>query len=83
MPLVSVVIPGLDEAESIGACVRGTWCTLDAHGIDGEVVVADNGSTDSSGFLAAAAGARAVREPRRGYGSAYRTGFDAARGATS
>jgi glycosyltransferase involved in cell wall biosynthesis len=50
------------------------------HGIDGEVVVADNGSTDGSPRLAERAGARVVHEPRRGYGSAYLTGFAAARG---
>ena len=49
-------------------------------GIDGEVVVADNASEDRSAELATAAGARVVREPRRGYGSAYLAGFAAARG---
>ena len=49
-------------------------------GIPGEVVVADNGSEDRSAELAAAAGARVVHEPRRGYGSAYLAGFAAARG---
>ena len=51
------------------------------HGIAGEVVVADNASEDRSAELAAAAGARVVHEPRRGYGSAYLAGFAAARGA--
>jgi hypothetical protein len=50
------------------------------EGITGEVVVADNGSTDGSPELAERAGARVVNEPRRGYGSAYLAGFDAARG---
>ena len=50
------------------------------HGLDGEVVVVDNGSEDGSAELAAAAGARVVDEPRRGYGSAYLAGFAAARG---
>ena len=48
--------------------------------IAGEVIVIDNGSDDGSGRLAAAAGARIVNEPRRGYGSAYLAGFAAARG---
>ncbi len=50
------------------------------HGIPGEVVVADNASEDRSAELAAAAGARVIHEPRRGYGSAYLAGFAAARG---
>jgi glycosyltransferase involved in cell wall biosynthesis len=53
---------------------------LEEHGIDGEVIVVDNGSTDGSGDLARSAGADVVTEPRRGYGSAYLAGFAAARG---
>jgi len=77
---VSVVIPCLNEAENIEECVRRSREALDAAGIVGEVVVADNASDDGSGELAAAAGARVVHEPRRGYGSAYLAGFGAARG---
>jgi len=77
---VSVVIPCLNEAESIGQCVITAQRVLDEHGLDGEVVVVDNGSDDGSGDLAARAGARVVEEPRRGYGSAYLAGFAAARG---
>jgi glycosyltransferase involved in cell wall biosynthesis len=79
-PLVSVVIPCLNEAQSIVQCVEGARAALERHGISGEVVVADNGSDDGSAELAAAAGARVVHEPRRGYGSAYLAGFAAARG---
>jgi glycosyltransferase involved in cell wall biosynthesis len=79
-PLVSVVIPCLNEAANIEACVRRAEAALEREGILGEVVVADNGSTDGSAELAASAGARVVREPRRGYGSAYLAGFDEARG---
>jgi glycosyltransferase involved in cell wall biosynthesis len=79
-PLVSVVIPCLNEAQSIEACVRSAREVLSEHGIDGEVVVADNGSEDGSADLASAAGARVVREERRGYGSAYLAGFAAAEG---
>jgi hypothetical protein len=79
-PLVSVVIPCLNEAESIEDCVRAAWRALEDSGLTGEVVVADNDSEDGSGELAAAAGARVVHEPRRGYGSAYLAGFAAARG---
>ena len=79
-PLVSVVIPCLNEAACIERCVKLARETLDKHGIDGEVVVSDNGSTDGSGALAARAGARITREHRPGYGSAYLAGFDAAHG---
>jgi glycosyltransferase involved in cell wall biosynthesis len=72
---VSVVIPCLNEAESIGQCVNAAQRVLDEHGLDGEVVVVDNGSEDGSGALARLAGARVVYEPRRGYGSAYLAGF--------
>jgi glycosyltransferase involved in cell wall biosynthesis len=77
---VSVVIPCLNEAENIEACVAHAREVLTAHGIPGEVIVADNASEDGSADLAAAAGARVVHEPRRGYGSAYLAGFEAAQG---
>ena len=77
---LSVVIPCLDEAESIGLVVGKARAAMEAEGVRGEVVVADNGSTDGSPALAEAAGARVVHEPRRGYGSAYLAGFSAARG---
>ena len=79
-PTVSVVIPCLNEADSIEECVRRALKAMDDSGIPGEVVVADNNSTDGSGDLATAAGARVVRETRPGYGSAYLAGFAAARG---
>jgi glycosyltransferase involved in cell wall biosynthesis len=77
---VSVVIPCLNEAESIAQCVTTAQRVLDENGIDGEVVVVDNGSEDGSATLAQLAGAHVVAEPRRGYGSAYLAGFAAARG---
>ncbi len=79
-PLVSVVIPCLNEAENIEECVRRARSAMEEAKIPGEVVVADNDSEDGSPELAAAAGARVVHEPRRGYGSAYLAGFAAARG---
>jgi hypothetical protein len=79
-PLVSVVIPCLNEAANIEECVRRARRALDSHGIDGEVIVSDNASEDGSAELAAEAGARVIVEPRRGYGSAYLAGFAAARG---
>jgi glycosyltransferase involved in cell wall biosynthesis len=77
---VSVVIPCLNEADSIEACVTAARKALSEGGYTGEVVVVDNGSTDGSGALAEAAGARVVLEPRRGYGRAYLAGLTAARG---
>jgi glycosyltransferase involved in cell wall biosynthesis len=79
-PLVSVVIPCLNEAGNIVQCVTSAQRVLDEHGISGEVVVADNGSEDGSAALAESAGAVVVLEPRRGYGRAYLAGFAAARG---
>ena len=79
-PHVSVVIPCLNESATVGACVqvaRDALAELDQHG---EVSVVDNGSSDRSAELAQAAGARVLREPRRGYGRAYLTGFEAAAG---
>ena len=79
-PLVSVVIPCLNEAENIEVCVAAALDALREMGVAGEVVVADNNSEDDSAMLARAAGAHVVIEPRRGYGSAYLAGFAASRG---
>ena len=78
--LVSVVIPCLNEVGAVAACVEDAHAALERSGYEGEVIVVDNGSTDGSGEAARAAGARGVAEGRRGYGSAYRAGFAAARG---
>jgi glycosyltransferase involved in cell wall biosynthesis len=77
---VSVVIPCLDEAETIVECVTSALAVLDESGLVGEVIVVDNGSIDGSGDLARAAGALVVEERRRGYGSAYLAGLAAASG---
>jgi len=79
-PLVSVVIPCLNEAENIEACVAAALEAIGSMGVDGEVVVADNDSEDDSARLATEAGARVVVERRRGYGSAYLAGFAASKG---
>jgi glycosyltransferase involved in cell wall biosynthesis len=77
---LSVVIPCLNEAATISTCVRKAFESIGRLGIDGEVVVADNGSTDGSQELAIANGARVVKVTRRGYGSALAAGVAAAEG---
>ena len=77
---VSVVIPCLNEAETIVACVERAIDTLSRAGITGEVVVADNGSSDDSVALARRAGARVVEVAERGYGNALRGGIESAGG---
>jgi glycosyltransferase involved in cell wall biosynthesis len=79
-PLVSVVIPCLNEEMNIEACVISARTAMADAGLAGEVVVVDNASEDRSAELATKAGARVVSERRRGYGSAYLAGFAAARG---
>src|SRR5712671_3199851 len=78
---VSVVIPCLNESNSIGICVSKAMNAFHAAGLRGEVVVADNGSTDGSIEIAGKLGARVVRVQARGYGSALRAGIAAAHGA--
>jgi hypothetical protein len=73
-------MPCLNEAETVATCVRKAVAFIAENGIDGEVVVADNGSTDGSRELAAAAGARVVPIAERGYGNALMGGILAARG---
>ena len=77
---ISVLIPCLDEAETLAGCVREAKDALASLGAAGEVLVADNGSTDGSRALAQAAGARVVEVAARGYGNALSGGIAAARG---
>ncbi len=79
-PLVSVVIPCLNEAQNIQECVHAARSAIEAMGVRGEVIVADNASEDDSARLAEEAGARVIVERRRGYGSAYLAGFAASSG---
>jgi glycosyltransferase involved in cell wall biosynthesis len=77
---LSVVMPCLNEERTVGTCVDKAVRTMGEIGIAGEVVVVDNGSTDRSVEVAAAAGARVVYHPLKGYGNALRRGFAEARG---
>lgn len=74
-------MPCLNEAKTLDACIRAARSYLDEAKIDGEVLVADNGSTDGSVDIATAAGARVVHVPRRGYGAALMAGIDSAQGS--
>jgi glycosyltransferase involved in cell wall biosynthesis len=73
-------MPCLNEEDSIPWCVQRAWRGIERAGLQGEVVVCDNGSVDRSVELAERAGARVVREARRGYGRAYLTGIEASVG---
>ena len=77
---LTVLMPCLNEAETVATCVSKARGFFDRAGVEGEVLVVDNGSTDGSRELAERAGARVVRERRKGYGRALRTGIDEARG---
>lgn len=77
---VSVVMPCLNEAETVGTCIAKALSGLHEAGVRGEVIVADNGSTDGSIRIAADAGARVAAIEERGYGAALRGGILAARG---
>lgn len=79
-PEISVVIPCLNEERSIADCVDAAMAAFARSGIAGEVVVADNGSTDESAHLAERHGARVVTATIKGYGSALRKGIEVARG---
>lgn len=78
---VSVVMPCLNEADTLEACIRKAQEALSDSGIRGEVIVADNGSTDGSQAIAERLGARVVPVQRKGYGYALMGGIEAARGS--
>ena len=77
---LSVVMPCLNEVRTLGTCIGKAQGCLTRLGVAGEIIVADNGSSDGSQALAASLGARVIPVPRRGYGAALRAGFEAARG---
>ncbi len=77
-PELTIVMPCLNEADTLATCVRKARTGLERAGIRGEVIVADNGSTDGSLEIAKAEGARVVNVRARGYGSALQGGIEAA-----
>lgn len=77
---VSIVMPCLNEAETLATCIRKARTGLERVGATGEIIVADNGSTDGSQEIARGLGARVIEVGERGYGSALRGGIEAARG---
>ena len=79
IPELSVVMPCLNESRTLGTCIQKALAAIERLGVRGEVIIADNGSTDSSQSLARSLGARVVSITSRGYGSALRGGIAAAR----
>jgi glycosyltransferase involved in cell wall biosynthesis len=79
VPVVTVVLPCLNEEEAIGKCVSDAIEAMKSAGICGEVLVVDNGSVDDSVEVAKAAGAEVVHQSQPGYGATLRSGFDRAR----
>ncbi len=77
---ISIVMPCLNEAETLAICIRKAFLFFNKEGIVGEVVIADNGSTDGSLEIAQTENARIVNIPQKGYGSALRGGIEAAKG---
>jgi hypothetical protein len=76
---LTIVMPCLNEAETLASCIQKARLGLERAGVRGEVVVADNGSTDASVAVAEKAGARVVHVREQGYGSALRGGIEAAK----
>ncbi len=79
-PELSILMPCLNEALTLPSCLEKAQRFLEEHEISGEVIVADNGSTDGSIEIAESLNARVVRVPRRGYGAALAAGIEAAKG---
>ena len=77
---VSVVMPCLNEEKMIGICIEKVKKAFKDHGINGEIIVSDNGSNDKSVEIALKAGAEVVHQPLRGYGNAYMKGIKSAKG---
>jgi glycosyltransferase involved in cell wall biosynthesis len=80
MTELTILMPCLNEAETLEACIVKAKSYLERAGIDGEVLISDNGSTDGSQAIAERLGARVVAAPQRGYGAALGAGIQAAKG---
>ena len=80
LPELTIVMPCLNEAETLASCIKKAQRWLRVTHVAGEIIVADNGSSDGSQTVAAVMGARVIHVPERGYGSALRGGILAARG---
>jgi glycosyltransferase involved in cell wall biosynthesis len=78
--VVSIIMPCLDEAETLGRCIGIARAAIESCGVEGEVIIADNGSTDGSRDIARQAGADVVEVENKGYGNALTGGIRAARG---
>ena len=78
---ITVVMPCLNEECTVGICVQEAFSFMAKHHITGEVLVVDNASADDSAAAAEKAGAKVLRQPKRGYGSAIRTGIEYSRGS--
>jgi len=78
--LLSVVMPCLNEAKTLARCIEKAKAAIKEMKVDGEIIVADNGSEDGSVRIAESLGAKVIHQPKRGYGNACRAGIEAARG---
>ncbi|MBI5149105.1 glycosyltransferase family 2 protein [Candidatus Pacearchaeota archaeon] len=79
-PEVSVIMPSLNEEQAIGECIKKIKLVFGTQNLDGEIIVADNGSTDNSISISKSLGAKVIVETKKGYGNACRAGLRQARG---
>ena len=79
-PSITILMPCLNEAETLACCIHKAQSSLKQLNVEGEVLIADNGSTDDSIKIAESLGARVAKVPEKGYGNALRAGIEAARG---
>jgi len=77
---LSIVLPCLNENETLSTCIRKAWNCIKQNKIRGEIIVADNGSHDGSQQTATSLGAKLIQVNKRGYGAALMGGINAARG---
>jgi len=77
---LSIVMPCLNEAETLEVCIKKALTFLKSNNVSGEVIIADNGSTDGSQQIAIDSGARVVPVPHKGYGNALKGGIEASKG---